>query len=109
MAMAIIENIKGNQIVEDLGDRVIIPGENIIFGMHNRPGSVQISITSNASYMISITQAKKIKVENNTAVFLPLSSEDLTESSDFYVKYGGFIKIENRNTSAGNITVDWRV
>lgn len=108
--MANIENMRVDiQTVEDTGDKVLAPGESVIIGMYNRPGSVQVSIASSASYMVSVSQARKSKVENDTAVFLPVEEEDKTANEDFYIKYGGFIKIENRAASAGDITVDWRV
>ncbi len=108
--MADIENMREDiQVVEDTGDKILSPGESVIIGMHNRPGSVQVSITSSAAYMISVTQAQKSKVAGDTAVFVPVESEDKTADEDFYVKYGGFIKVENRAASAGPITVDWRV
>ena len=108
--MAHIENMRADlQVVEDIGDRVLAPGEQVIIQMHNRLGSLQVSLESTASYMVSVTQANRIKVENDTAVFIPVEREDLIESADFSISQGGFIKIENRASSAASITVDWRV
>jgi hypothetical protein len=108
--MSQIENMRTDiQVVEDIGDRILAPGEHMIIGMHNRPGSIQVSIEATASYMVSVSQASRSKVEGDTAMFIPVEGEDLSESSDFYIKQGGFIKIENSASSAGSITVDWRV
>ncbi len=108
--MAQIENMRRDiQMIEDTGDKVLAPGESMIIGMYNRPGSVQVSIDTTASYMVSVTQARQSKVVGDTAVFVPVEGEDLIDDADFYIKHGGFIKVENRATSAGSIAVDWRV
>ena len=105
----VIVNMQNEQVVERAGEIILEPGESIAIGMYNSPGAIQVTVNTSASYMVGVTQARKSKVLHDTAVFLPVADIDKTANEDFYIAFGGFVKIENRAESEGSIIIDWRV
>lgn len=103
-----IVNVSG-PLLKSTGDSVIHPGESAVISMKNRAAAIVVTVSGTAQYGVEVSQAKTAKIINDTATFIPVTENDYSATSDFYIVQGGFIRVVNRESSEDDIVVDWRV